>query len=150
MAGSPTGKATRPAKAEGESARKLKGLLSRIRSHLATSETPVEDWRQIRQFVEKGFGRFVAPEQPSPRPRGDRRRGAEDTPMPAPKPGPPTAPSIRSAKLLELLGTIVDDPEKWLSTPSVQFGGRRPGDLVGTPEEGKLLDLLHAVDQGLF
>jgi Protein of unknown function (DUF2384) len=34
-----------------------------------------------------------------------------------------------------LLNAVVDDPQKWLSTPSMQFGGRRPGDLVGTDEE---------------
>ena len=57
---------------------------------------------------------------------------------------------IRSAELVELLNAVVNDPKQWLSTPSVQFGGRRPGDLVGTDEEVKMLDLLHAVDQGLF
>jgi hypothetical protein len=59
-------------------------------------------------------------------------------------------PPIRSPELFELLIAVVDDPKKWLSTPSVQFGGRRPGDLLGTDEEEKILDLLHAVDQGLF
>ncbi len=55
-----------------------------------------------------------------------------------------------SPELRELLYEVVDDPQKWLSTPSRQFGGRRPGDLVGTDEEPKIFDLLHAVEQGLF
>jgi hypothetical protein len=37
-----------------------------------------------------------------------------------------------------------------MSTPSAQFGGRRPIDLVGIDEEFKIFDILHAVDQGLF
>lgn len=30
------------------------------------------------------------------------------------------------------------------------IGGRKPADLVGTPEEQKLIDVLKALDQGLF
>jgi hypothetical protein len=37
-----------------------------------------------------------------------------------------------------------------MATPNRQFGGRKPSDLVGTAEETKIFDLLHAVDQGLF
>jgi Protein of unknown function (DUF2384) len=59
----------------------------------------------------------------------------------------PIAPSTAFHKLL--IG-VVDNPESWLSTPSIHFGGRRPVDLVGTDEEYKLSDLLQAVDQGLF
>ena len=54
-----------------------------------------------------------------------------------------------SRELDALLAAVVDDPESWMSTPSAQFGGRRPIDLVGTEEEVKIFDLLHAVDQGL-
>lgn len=57
---------------------------------------------------------------------------------------------VPSRDLDALLAAVVDDPERWLSTPSAQFGGRRPIDLVGTEEEVKIVDLLHAVDQGLF
>ena len=39
---------------------------------------------------------------------------------------------IKSAELLALLQAVVDNPERWLSTPSAQFGGRKPQDLVGT------------------
>ncbi len=56
----------------------------------------------------------------------------------------------RSAALDKLLTEVVNKPDEWLSTPSVHFGGRRPLDLVGTDEEYKLLDLLQAVNQGLF
>jgi Protein of unknown function (DUF2384) len=55
-----------------------------------------------------------------------------------------------SRDLDALLVAVVDDSERWLSTPSAQFGGRHPIELVGTEEEVKIFDLLHAVDQGLF
>ncbi len=52
--------------------------------------------------------------------------------------------------LTALLEMVLDQPNKWLATPNPQFGGREPRDLVGTAEESKIFDLLHAVDQGLF
>jgi small subunit ribosomal protein S11 len=78
-----------------------------------------------------------------------------------PKKSPPTGPTsastaptpprrVRNPELDALLTAVIDDPETWLRTPSVQFGGRNPVDLIGTEEEVKLFDLLHAVDQGLF
>jgi hypothetical protein len=57
---------------------------------------------------------------------------------------------LRSVSLHELLNAVVENPEAWLSTPSAQFGGRKPSDLIGTEEEHKIVDLLLAVDQGLF
>ncbi|MFI5456770.1 MAG: hypothetical protein ACHRXM_15090 [Isosphaerales bacterium] len=57
---------------------------------------------------------------------------------------------IRSNCLDELLRTVVDDPSTWLATPSEQLGWRKPGDLIGTDEEAKVVSLLQAVDQGLF
>ena len=58
--------------------------------------------------------------------------------------------TTKSLSLDQLLGTVLDNPEAWLSMPSAQFGGRRPADLIGTEEEQKIVDLLLAVDQGLF
>jgi hypothetical protein len=57
---------------------------------------------------------------------------------------------IRSNRLDELLRAVVDDPNTWLATPSEQLGWRKPGDLIGTDEEAKVVSLLQAVDQGLF
>ena len=70
----------------------------------------------------------------------------------------PTGRSIRhefdaqalSRDLTKLLIELVEQPDAWLSTPCTHFGGRKPRDLVGTDEEHKLIDLLRAVDQGLF
>jgi hypothetical protein len=57
---------------------------------------------------------------------------------------------IPSNDLDELLHAVVDDPNTWLATPSEQLGWRKPGDLIGTDEEVKVVSLLQAVDQGLF
>jgi hypothetical protein len=65
------------------------------------------------------------------------------TAMKADRPSP-------SPNLAVLLATVLDQPDKWMATPNHQFGGRRPNELVGTAEETKIFDLLHAVDQGLF
>jgi len=56
----------------------------------------------------------------------------------------------RSPELDEILASVVADPEAWLAAPSAQLGGRRPADLIGTAEEPKIVQLLQAVDQGLF
>jgi uncharacterized protein (DUF2384 family) len=56
---------------------------------------------------------------------------------------------IRMAALNEILYAVVEQPEEWMTTPNVQFGGRRPIDLVGTEEESKVIDLLYAVDGGM-
>jgi uncharacterized protein (DUF2384 family) len=61
-----------------------------------------------------------------------------------------TSPRMRPKALEELLATVVDDPENWLSTPSAQLGWRKPLDLIGTDEEVKVVSILQAVDQGLF
>jgi hypothetical protein len=101
---------------------------------------------ELKQFAEEHLARLVASQlTPS--------SALKDEIMPK-RLGPPTAqgPSQqpRSNSLDELLASVVDDPETWLSTPSEQLGWRKPGDLVGTDEEGKVVGLLQAVDQGLF
>jgi uncharacterized protein (DUF2384 family) len=75
---------------------------------------------------------------------------ANDDPTPDSSADAPTKRRPRSAKLTALLKAVLDQPEKWMSTPSMQLGGRRPADLVGTDEGVKIFDILNAVDQGLF
>lgn len=60
------------------------------------------------------------------------------------------APRAISPQLDRLLSKILDNPGQWLATPSEQFGGKKPADLIGTDEEHKVIDLLVAVDQGMF
>jgi hypothetical protein len=74
----------------------------------------------------------------------------KDAPRPSSSVGTPTKRRPRSAKLTALLKAVLDQPEKWMAAPSMQLGGRRPADLVGTDEEVKIFDILNAVDQGLF
>jgi len=82
--------------------------------------------------------------------KDDDPQGFKDESMPQLKSNSKVVRPIKSAEILVLLQAVVDDPERWMSTSSAQFGGRKPQDLVGTPEESKIFDLLHAVDQGLF
>ena len=56
----------------------------------------------------------------------------------------------RRRSTLELAGDVLENPGEWLRTSNTQLGNRRPIDLMGTPEEERVFDLLHAADQGLF
>jgi len=53
-------------------------------------------------------------------------------------------------KLIKKVGTVVDDPEDWLSTPNPQFEGRRPIDLIGTKDEPRVHIIIEAAQQGCF
>ena len=115
----------------------------------STSENPIEDANRINSFVIE----YLLAQRPSYTPSQDASEIFKDEPMPKPS----SALSLETAdqpeaspELQELLYAVVDDPRKWLVTPSAQFGGRKPGELVGTDEEHKLFDLLHAVEQGMF
>ena len=59
-------------------------------------------------------------------------------------------PPDRRRSTLELASDVLENPGEWLRTSNTQLGNRRPIDLMGTEEEEKVFDLLHAVDQGLF
>jgi DNA-binding HxlR family transcriptional regulator len=52
--------------------------------------------------------------------------------------------------LLERLGEILVDPEEWFHTPNTVFEGRRPLDLLGTPDEPRLRNQIEAARQGMF
>ncbi len=59
-------------------------------------------------------------------------------------------PPDRQRSTLELASDVLENPVEWLRTSNTQLGNRRPIDLMGTEEEEKVFNLLHAVDQGLF
>jgi DNA-binding transcriptional ArsR family regulator len=63
--------------------------------------------------------------------------------------GTPTTTPIDPALLVDV-GGIVDDPEAWFRTPNVVFEGRRPIDLLGTPDEPRLRDRIEAAKYGMF
>jgi uncharacterized protein (DUF2384 family) len=54
-----------------------------------------------------------------------------------------------SADLTHEVVRIVADPEVWLHTPHTHLGGKRPIQLLGTPEEQRLRDLLRAIKHGM-
>jgi hypothetical protein len=100
---------------------------------------------ELKGFAERQLARLAASQLTPPPDLKD-----EIMPERTEKPTPLETARPLSSSLNELLKAVVDDPETWLATPSEQLGWRKPGDLIGTDEEGKIVCLLQAVDQGLF
>jgi hypothetical protein len=48
-----------------------------------------------------------------------------------------------------LIAELIADPDRWKETPNDVLGGRRPGDLIGTDQEGRLRELLYAIRLGI-
>jgi hypothetical protein len=65
--------------------------------------------------------------------------------IPKRKPSPTPLPSIE-----ELVRELVDKPDHWLDTANDQLGGEKPRDLIGTPKESVLRNLLEAIKYGSF
>jgi uncharacterized protein (DUF2384 family) len=55
-----------------------------------------------------------------------------------------------SLDLLKDIETIFADPESWLQTPNTLLKGQKPIDLIGTPEEEKVRDMIEAFKYGLY
>lgn len=51
---------------------------------------------------------------------------------------------------LELIAEVVPDYEVWLRTPNTRFGGRAPGELIGTPNEWFLRNTALSLKYGIF
>jgi hypothetical protein len=47
-----------------------------------------------------------------------------------------------------LIREVVPDPDTWKGTPNPSLGGYRPADLIGTPQEPILRNLLRAAKHG--
>jgi hypothetical protein len=138
--------------AQGPSQRSPDGiddLLGRIRYFLGfQSKRPLEDASEIDELIGEIRMAYSRSEEKPQGPGKELSQMLEETRED--KPVLMVDDRAPSPELDKLLHAVVDDPETWLSTPSVQFGGRRPCDLVGTDEEFKIFDLLYAVEQGLF
>jgi uncharacterized protein (DUF2384 family) len=65
--------------------------------------------------------------------------------IPKRKSTPTPLPSIE-----DLVRELVDKPDRWLDTPNDQLGGEKPRDLVGTPKEPVLRNLLEGIKYGSF
>jgi hypothetical protein len=129
----------------------IEDVLSGLRFFLCfKSLKPLEHAEAISGFIQELTPLFVRDKVPLAQPWKERSPMVKEKPMQTS--GSPVAwgTSELAPELSKLLASIVDKPEIWMKTPSTQFGGRCPVELVGTEEEFKILDVLRAVDQGLF
>lgn len=55
-----------------------------------------------------------------------------------------------TVNLEQLIEDIVPDAATWKNTPNAALGGERPIDLIGTPREQNLRDMLRAAKQGML
>jgi len=65
--------------------------------------------------------------------------------LPKKKANSSNEPSVR-----DLARELIDDPDEWLKAKNDQLGGQRPIDLLGTPQEPVLRNLLEAIKYGSF
>jgi hypothetical protein len=54
------------------------------------------------------------------------------------------------AGILSDIARLVPEPKTWLSTPNASLAGKSPRELIGTHEEGDLLEMLRAAKYGLY
>ena len=59
------------------------------------------------------------------------------------------SPDTRS-ELMKDIDDIFADPEAWLNTPLIELAGRKPIDLIGTPEEQLVRNMIGAIKYGQF
>lgn len=52
--------------------------------------------------------------------------------------------------LLKEVGEVTNDPDGWMRRPNSQFEDRSPVELLGTPEEPRILRVIKAAQQGFF
>ena len=61
------------------------------------------------------------------------------------KPSPQT-----KSDLLKDIEDIFADPEAWLNTPLIELRGQKPIDLIGTPDEELVRNMIAAIKYGQF
>jgi hypothetical protein len=59
------------------------------------------------------------------------------------------AGAIRSEWLRELIHSVIDEPEDWMSMPNPWLGGHSPDELIGTDREQLVIDIVEGVRQGV-
>jgi len=60
----------------------------------------------------------------------------------------PSAVAVSSVE--DLARELIDQPDRWLDTENDQLGGEKPRNLIGTPKEPVLRNLLEAIKYGSF
>ena len=137
--------------AHDEAVEDIDDVLSELRVFLCfKSVKPLEHAEAISGFIQELMPLFARADVALAQPRNERPQMVKEKPMQKSSSPVASGTSELAPELGKLLASIVDKPEIWMKTPSTQFGGRRPIELVGTDEEFKIFDILHAVDQGLF
>jgi uncharacterized protein (DUF2384 family) len=58
-------------------------------------------------------------------------------------------PDTRS-ELLKDIEDIFADPEAWLNTPNLRLAGQKPLDLMGTPDEELVRNIIESIKHGLY
>jgi len=51
--------------------------------------------------------------------------------------------------LRSLIGEVVANPETWMDTPHDLLGGKRPNELIATPYERLLRELVRSIKHGI-
>lgn len=65
----------------------------------------------------------------------------------------PTTLKIRASipqDLRDEVESVIFDADRWLETPNRQLGGAVPRDLIGTPSEPVLRNLIQMIKAGMF
>ena len=137
-------KVARPAKAKRPLGGSITVVLHKVRRHLCMSEQPEKDAEKIIRIANKIRVIHDAKSESSV------RRGKDGSTVLKEEKKRAAKPAAAMPTLQELIDRVVDNPQAWLSAPNHQFGGRQPRELIGTKEESKLVNLLRAVDLGLF
>ena len=68
----------------------------------------------------------------------------------SPRRRPSPRDSTIDKSLLHDVGGFVDNPEEWFHTPNLELGGLRPVDMLGTDQEPRLRNRIHAAKLGMF
>jgi uncharacterized protein (DUF2384 family) len=55
-----------------------------------------------------------------------------------------------SQELLKEIEDIFADPEAWLEMPNTRLAGKKPIDLIGTPEEERVRTIIETFRYGLY
>ncbi len=51
--------------------------------------------------------------------------------------------------VMELVRSVIPNPQTWLDSPNAQLDGRKPRELIGTSHEQLVRDLLRAIKYGI-
>lgn len=67
-----------------------------------------------------------------------------------PQPTPAQDDPDETTDIETLIREVVPEPDEWKRTPNPSLGGLRPEELVHSPQEQELRDLLRAAKHGVF